>query len=214
MNLEYFTFSPENRRRILMTLVGVLTTGFSVGMFNFSHFGVDPFQVFSFGVWKHTSLGYGTFYTVTNLLMLIVVFFVDRSKIGLGTMINIFLLGYMVQFSSWLFTTLIPEPLLIQRIVLLLVGIILLCFGSSLYFTANLGVSTYDAVALIMADKKVAPFAYCRISTDLICTITGVMLGATAGVGTLITAFFMGPVIAFFNKTVAVPLRYGKRNSY
>lgn len=194
-----------------MTLVGVLTTGFSVGMFNFSHFGMDPFQVCSFGVWMHTSIGYGAFYTLTNLLMLIVVFFVDRSKIGLGTMINIFLLGYMVQFSSWLFTTLIPEPLMIQRVILLLTGIMLLCFGSSLYFTANLGVSTYDAVALILAEKKVAPFPYCRIGTDLVCVISGVLLGATAGIGTVITALFMGPIIAFFNKTVAIPLRYGKQ---
>lgn len=213
MKLEYFTFSPENRRRILMTLIGVLITGFSVGMFNFSHFGMDPFQVCSFGVWMHTSLGYGTFYTLTNLLMLIGVFFVDRTKIGLGTMINIFLLGYMVQFSSWLFTTWIPEPLLIQRIALLLIGIVLLCFGSSLYFTANLGVSTYDAVALVMSEKKLAPFPYCRISTDLVCTITGVLLGATAGIGTLITALFMGPIIAFFNNKVSIPLRYGKHLS-
>lgn len=156
-------------------------------------------------------MGYGLFYTLTNLLMLVGVFLVDRTKIGLGTMINIFLLGYMVQFSSWLWVSMIPEPLLAQRIVLLLSGIVLLCFGSSLYFTANLGVSTYDAVALIMAEKKVAPFPYCRISTDLLCVVTGVVLGAVAGIGTLITAFFMGPLIAYFNKTVSIPLRYGRR---
>jgi uncharacterized membrane protein YczE len=66
------------------------------------------------------------------------------------------------------------------------------------------------AVALVMAEKKIAKFQYCRIGTDLICTVIGFMLGATVGVGTLVTAFFMGPIIAFFRRTVAEPFRYGK----
>lgn len=201
----------EKQRRILMTVGGVLIGGFSVGIFNFSLFGMDPFQVFAHGVWGLTNIGYGTFYTLVNLLMLIGVFFIDKSKIGLGTVINIFLLGYVVEFSSWLFNTWIPDPLFIVRSLALAIAIVLISFGSALYFTGNLGVSTYDAVALIMAEKKIAKFQYCRIGTDLVCTLTGYLLGATVGVGTLITAFFMGPIIAFFNKTVAIPFRYGRQ---
>jgi len=85
-----------------------------------------------------------------------------------------------------------------------------LCFGSSLYFIADMGVSTYDAVALIMSEKKIARFQYCRIGTDIICTAVGFSLGAIVGVGTVFTAFFMGPIIAFFNKKISIPLRYGK----
>src|SRR5690606_37921649 len=118
---------------------------------------------------------------------------------------NIFLLGYVVEFSSWLFETRIPNPTIVVRSLFLVVGIIILCFGSSLYFIGDLGVSTYDAVALILAEKKVAPFQYCRIGSDLICTIIGFLLGATVGIGTLVTAFFMGPIIAFFNNKISIP---------
>jgi len=201
----------EKQKRILMTIIGVLTSGFSVGIFNFSLFGMDPFQVFAHGIWMHTPLGFGTFYTIVNLIMLIGVFIVDKTKIGLGTLINIFLLGYVVQFSSWLFNTWIPDPSLMLRIIALAVAIIVICFGSALYFTGDMGVSTYDAVALLMAEKKIAKFQYCRIGTDLVCTIIGFLLGATVGVGTLATALFMGPIIAFFNKTIAIPFRYGKK---
>jgi uncharacterized membrane protein YczE len=96
------------------------------------------------------------------------------------------------------------------RVFALMIAILVISFGSALYFTGDLGVSTYDAVALIMAEKKIAKFHYCRIGTDLICTLTGFLLGATVGFGTLVTAFFMGPIIAFFNRTVAIPFRYGK----
>jgi len=200
----------EKQRRILMTIFGVLIAGFSVGIFNFSLFGMDPFQVLAHGIWEHINMGFGTLYMIINLIMLAAIFFIDKSKIGLGTLINIFLLGYVVQFSSWLFAYLIPEPGIFIRIIALLIGIIIISFGSALYFTGDLGVSTYDAVALLMAEKKIAKFQYCRIGTDLVCTITGFLLGATVGIGTLITALFMGPIIAFFNKKVAIPFRYGK----
>lgn len=200
----------EKYRRVVMTVFGVLTAGFSVGMFNFSAFGMDPFQVLAHGISMHMPLGYGTFYSILNLLMLIVIFFVDRRKIGLGTFINIFLLGYVVQFSSWLFDSWMPNPSLGIKLLFLIIAIVIMCFGSSLYFTGDLGVSTYDAVALILSEKKVARFQFCRIGSDFICTVCGYLFGATVGIGTLITAFFMGPVIAVFNRKVAIPLRYGR----
>ena len=89
-------------------------------------------------------------------------------------------------------------------------GIVIMCFSSALYFTADRGVSTYDAVALILSEKKQWKFQICRISSDLFCTIIGFVFGATVGIGTVVTAFFMGPLIAFFNRTVAEPMRYGK----
>lgn len=200
----------EKQRRILMTIGGVLICGFSVGIFNFSLFGMDPFQVLAHGIWEHTAMGFGTFYMLLNLAMLVVIYFVDKSKIGLGTMINIFLLGYVVQFSSWFFDMLIPDPSLLLRSLALGVGILVISLGAAIYFVGDMGVSTYDAVALVMSEKKIAKFQYCRIGTDLICTLVGFLFGATVGVGTLVTAFFMGPIIAFFRRTVAEPFRYGK----
>lgn len=204
----------EMKKRVIMTIVGVLTSGFCVGIFNFSVFGMDPFQVFAHGVCgKFVGLEYfGVFYMILNLIMLVAIFFLDRKKIGLGTVINIFLLGYVVQFSSWLFEQWIPNPNLTIRIVALIVGLIILCLGASMYFTADLGVSTYDAVALIINERTHIKFRYCRIGSDLVCTLIGFLLGAVVGVGTLVTAFFMGPIIDFFNKTVSIPLRYGKEN--
>ncbi len=196
-----------------MTICGVLICGFSVGMFNFSDFGMDPFQVFAHGVWGALPAGFpgfGTIYAGINLLMLIAIFISDKSKIGLGTLINIFLLGYVAEFSSKLFDEAILNPSLAVRFLFLAAGIVIMCFGSALYFTADMGVSTYDAVSLILSEKRKWKFQICRISSDLFCTLAGFFLGATVGIGTVITAFFMGPLIAFFNRTVAIPLRYGK----
>lgn len=211
-------FHGENLRRVLMTIGGVLVCGFSVGMFDFSNQGVDPFQVLAHGIWLKTSMGFGNLYTIINVIMLLAIFFLDRKKIGLGTVINIFLLGYVVEFSSNLWKSLIPNPSFVVKIIFLLIAIVIICFGSALYFTGDMGVSTYDAVALYMSEhQNKVKFQYCRIATDVICVSVGFLLGANfkegyTGIGTIITAFFMGPLIAFFNRKVAIPLRYGKKN--
>ena len=59
-----------------------------------------------------------------------------------------------------------------------------------------------------MADKKMAQFRLCRILTDLICVIVGFLLKASVGIGTVVTALFMGPLIQWFNNNVSEPLLY------
>ncbi len=203
------------KKRLLMALFGVLVAGISVGLFRRSAFGTDPFQVLINGISNHiTFVSFGAVYTCINLLMLIAIFLLDKHYIGIATFINIFLLGYVVQFSDDMVGRLIGDsPSIAVRILLLIAGVVILCFASAMYFTADLGVSTYDAVSLIMTDKKLGKFRYLRIGTDVFCVVVGFLLGGIVGVGTIITAFFMGPLIDFFNKKVAEPLLYGKKHS-
>lgn len=200
------------KKRIFMAFIGVLVSGLSVGLFRNSAFGTDPFQVFANGISnKVTFIDFGTLYMIINLLMLLLIFILNRHHIGISTFINIFLLGYVVQFSDDVVRGLIGEnPSMVVRIILMILGIVILCFASAMYFTADLGVSTYDAVALIMEERKLGKFKILRIITDVICVAVGFFLGAIVGVGTLVTAFFMGPLIDFFNVHVARPFLYGK----
>ena len=97
-------------------------------------------------------------------------------------------------------------------IAFLAIGIVLACFSAALYYTADLGVSTYDAIPLHISDLKprvagrVVPFRAVRIVSDLICITVGTLLGFRPGIGTVITALFMGPLITFFRNTVSEPL--------
>ena len=179
--------------------------------------GVDPFQSLMSGLDKLIPISFGTLYVIVNLLLLTFSIIVDRHNIGIATFINLFLLGYITEFTYAFLQTVFVNPSMIVRALCLIVGIVIICFGSAFYMTADLGVSTYDAVAIVLANKwKVAKFKYCRIGTDLICVIAGCVIfligGGTigeiptiAGVGTIITAFFMGPLIELFIEKVARP---------
>ena len=205
-------------KRILMSLGGVLIGAVAVGIFKIAAFGVDPFQALMSGLDRLIPIPFGTLYMIVNAVLLLFSLVFNRHNIGIATFINLFLLGYVTQFSYELLQKLIIDPSILVRALCLAVGVVVLCIGAALYMTADLGVSTYDSIAITMADKwKWGKFKYIRIGTDLGCVILGVvcfLLGggdwsgvpAFAGIGTIITAFFMGPLIEFFCEKIARPM--------
>lgn len=195
-------------KRLGMTILGVLFLGVAVGFMNYSNFGMDPFQTFAHGIALHVPLQFGTTYLIISAIELAVIFFVDKTKIGLGTMINLFLLGYVVDYST-IYIGKFFDMLgggLVWHAVSLVIGVVLLCFCSAFYFTANMGVSTHDAVSLILSEKQSKiPFAWLRVINDVVCVVIGALLGQMFGVGTIVSAFFTGPLVTFFRKKCAEP---------
>ena len=195
------------RRRLFMTLAGFVICALSVGLFRQSRFGVDPFQCLCSGLDRMIPIDFGTLYVMINLTLLCVMLIVDRHYLGVATLINMFLTGYVVELSEMAIRAVFPDPSLAVRIVFLILGIVIMCLASALYFTADLGVSTYDFIALTISKRqKKVPFRLVRIITDLICVASGMALGAMPGIGTVVTALFMGPLISLFNRKVAEPM--------
>lgn len=198
--------------RIFLCIIGTVICGIAVGFFRYAAFGVDPFTSMMSGLDAVVPIKYGTLYVIANAVLLLFALFADRHYIGLGTIINLFLVGYLSDFSKDILGGLLGDSLL-PRIICLVIAVLLLSFSAALYMPADLGVSTYDAVALIIANTwHIGKFKYDRIITDFICVIIGSILfvivagnplsalPSIAGIGTIITAFFMGPLIDFFTR--------------
>lgn len=196
----------EKKMRIVMALVGVTICGIGIAFCKSAMFGTDPFQCLTAGVVNMTGVGYGTIYMILNVIMLLFMFFLAKRYIGIATLANIFIMGYLVEAVMYLLDVAFGEVGLLVRIVYLAIGIVTLCFSLALYFTADLGVSPYDFIALYMEEKGIGQFRFCRIGTDVICVVVGYFLQATMGIGTIITAFFMGPLIAYFRTKYAEPM--------
>lgn len=207
----------KKKKRILMSIIGVAVCGVSVGFFKRATYGVDPFQSLMSGLSAVLPISFGTLYVLVNICLLLFSIINDKSKIGIATLINLFLLGYIADFSHNTLLQLLPDLGYAGRAVMLIIGIVAMCVASSFYFTADMGVSTYDAVSLVMAYKwKLASFKVCRIGCDLCCVVIGLILfflsgqdfgeiGQVVGIGTIVTAFFMGPLIEYFNVHIARP---------
>ena len=205
MRRKYISY--EYGCRLLMTVGGVLLSGFSVGFLQIADFGTDPFTVFATGIANVFGVTYGTLYPYLNLVLLAAMCIYGRHYIGIATVINLMGIGFMADFSRGLWVALTPDPTMAPRVGYIVIGLIILCLACSMYMTSDLGVSTYDVVAISLSKLNTPiQFRFWRIGTDCICVLVGFLLGATVGVGTVFTAFCMGPVIQLFNKILWDPL--------
>lgn len=200
-----------------MCVFGVIISAIAGGFFKFSALGVDPFQILTRGTKQVIDISYGLLYIILNCIFLIFSFVANRKYIGLATFINLFFFGYITDFTNMCLLAILPSTIFIQKVIAMALGILLICIGSAFYYVADLGVSTYDAIALILAHTwKVGQFKYLRIICDCICVSAGSALFLVAGgtvaelftiigIGTILIAFCMGPLIDFFIRKLAQP---------
>jgi len=107
-----------------MSVLGVLGGAVSVGFFKQAAFGVDPFQSFMSGIDKLIPIDFGTLYVIVNACLLLFALVFDRHYIGVATAVNLFLLGYVVQFSYDMLQMLFPDPSMLIRCISFLIGFV------------------------------------------------------------------------------------------
>lgn len=188
-------------KRILIMLLGNIFLGMGVSIFKFSCLGNDAFNGMLMALADCTGMPYARFFVIFSICLFIVELLTGRGFIGIGTIVNTFFLGYIVTFfyDMWLNLFQIPEMLVLQ-IVVMLIGVIVCSLGISMYQTPDAGVSPYDSLSLILAERfgKI-PYFWCRMLTDSICALVCFLTGGLVGLGTLAAAFGLGPFVHFFN---------------
>lgn len=180
---------------------GNIFLGMGISIFKFAGLGNDPFSGMAMALADLAGVRYANLLIVINLFIFILEFCFGRSFIGAGTLVNAFFLGYFTTFfyGLWTHFSALPHKLIVQ-IPIMLIGTVVTGFGVSMYQTPNVGASPYDSLSLIMT-KRIPKISYFwnRIFTDAICALICFMAGGIVGLGTLVSALGLGPVIDFFN---------------
>lgn len=204
-------------KRTVLSFISVFITGFAVSLFSLSEFGVDPFTSMNMNVSSVVGIRFGTYQLIVNIAILIfVVIVAHRGLVGIGTVFNMIFVGYTCEFFEELFSPLANSGLPV-RLLLLAAGIVTMCFSSSLFFTANVGVGPYDTLAFMLTQAIKIPMKWTRVMTDVCVVFIGFVVSGglsvalqgnfseikNIGIGTVITAFCMGPLVNFFNKHVS-----------
>lgn len=189
--------------RILVAAMGLILSGIGVGIFLYSSLGVDPASVFELGVAKQLHISYGTASALLNVLILAIVFFVDKKYLNISSLLAIFLIGYTADIMKLVLSAFIPAQLpLIVRIVFILIGCAIMSVGIGTYITAELGVGAIDLVSQIISDKTRFPYRWVRVVGDVSFVVIGFLLGGAVGLGTVVGAFLTGPMVQFFRPLV------------
>lgn len=199
--LKKFVIEPN---RLLGVVIGNILLGIGIGIFKYSNMGNDPFSAMVLSLYQSFHLPYAVFLIILNCFIFVLEILFGRKYIGVGTIVNWFLLGYVVQFSMEFLEGNFPVlESFIVRIIVVVIGVLIASLGLSLYQTANAGISPYDSLAIIVNERLHIPYFWSRIFFDSICALIAYFAGGLIGLGTLACAFGLGPVVTFFNKTVS-----------
>lgn len=176
--------------------------GTGIGMFRYADFGLDPFNSLVFGISKHLPFDYGSSYVLASGALLIAAVAFDRKRVGLGTLLNMFFAGYVVEATCATFNWIISPCSIYVRITLLSTGMLFGSFGCALYFISELGVSVYDDISLNLSDRMNLNFKNVRIACDFTCLVVGLLLGSPIGLGTAVAVAAQGPLISLIKRNV------------
>ena len=198
-------------KRVFGVIVGNIILGIGAALLSYSLMGNEPYTAMNIAISGGLNVGLGNYQLIVNIVLLTVQLIWGRKYIGFGTIINMCLLGYIIQFSKFMLNTFLgslTDYSIIIKVLIMLLAFVILTFGLSMYQTSALGVAPYDYVALGLTDHLHTPFFASRMIADCCCVLVivaavfgGLITWETShlGVGTICGALFLGPLINFFN---------------
>lgn len=191
--------------RVVLLLIGLWIAHLGVTLFLQTNLGSDPFNVFVQGLFRAipwpewAGMTHGRVHLLVSLLIMVVLLVVDRSYVGIGTVLCMALGGPIIDvYTLWLAPFLNEKLPLAVRVPMLAVGCVILAFGMTIVIRSQAGTGPNDLVAVVLSDKSGKPFGPVRIGVDLTFALVGFALGGVVGIGTIICAFLVGPAAQLF----------------
>jgi uncharacterized membrane protein YczE len=175
----------------------------AISLFILAGFGLDSISVFSAGLANvlHTTVGMASlgFY----FAVILATFFVDRRYISGATVFSLIIVGPSIDMFTKVFSVVVtPESDMTIRVIFFIIAYLSLAFAVALYLSVHFGISAADMIPVIVSDKTGRQFRWCKVAFDITVIVTGILLGGSFGVGTVIVGFITGPTIQYFRRNL------------
>ncbi len=172
-------------------LIGLFFFGFAAAMMLRAQVGVDPWTVLAEGLMLTTGIGIGWWVVILGLVVLLL-WIPLRQRPGFGTVLNALLVGPFMEIGLLYIDT--PDTL-VQRWLVFLTGVLMLAIASGLYIGAGFGSGPRDGL-MTGANKRFGwPIWIVRTSIEVTVLLIGWALGGNFGLGTIVFAFGIGPLV-------------------
>ncbi|MFC7926223.1 YitT family protein [Microbacterium laevaniformans] len=177
--------------RLTRLLIGLILYGVGCGVMVQAQIGVDPWTVFAQGLSVQTGMGIGWITNLVGLLVLLL-WIPLRQRPGIGTLANILLVGTSMQL------TILALPAMngfVTQVIVFLGGMALVALASGIYIGARLGPGPRDGLMTGMNSRLGWPVWACRLTIEATVLLFGWLLGGTVGLGTVLFAAGIGPLV-------------------
>lgn len=198
--------------RLIQLFLGLALYGFSMALMVRAELGLNPWDVFHQGLSERTGLSLGTIVIIVGAAVLLL-WIPLRQRPGIGTISNVFMIGIAADVSLWLVPSASSVPI---GWAMLLVGIFLNGVAGGAYIGAGLGPGPRDGLMTGLVKRTGGSVKVIRTGIEIAVVAAGWLLGGTLGVGTLLYALAIGPIVhrmlplfTIREKEVEVPLEPG-----
>lgn len=194
----FLPISATSRRdlveRLVQLIVGLFLYGVALGLMVRGGIGVSPWDVLALGVAGRTGIGYGTV-TIIVAVVVLLLWIPLRQRVGAGTLLNALLVGPAADVTL----AVIPAPSSIWiGASMFLMGLVLLAFATGLYIAADFGPGPRDGLMTGLVRRTGWKVWIVRTLIEGGVLVVGFVLGGPVGVGTVLFALGVGPLIGWF----------------
>ncbi|WFD11134.1 YczE/YyaS/YitT family protein [Tepidibacter hydrothermalis] len=175
---------------IMTLLFGFIVCSIGIILEVNANIGLGPWDAFHIGVIKHIPMSLGNVQIATGLVIVLFTTFMGQIP-GWGTISNMILIGIFTDIINN--SNIIPvSDNMLQGIIMMVIGIILMAFGTYLYMKVQLGTGPRDGLMVVMVKKTGKSVRFVRNFIEGCALIIGIILGAPVGIGTVIYVFGIG----------------------
>ena len=190
-------------RRLVQLYLGLALYGASMALFLRSTLGNMPWDVLHQGIERYVPVSFGTITIATGVIVLLL-WIPLRQRPGLGTVSNVLVIGVVVDLALRVLAA--PSNLAL-RILLLVAGVVLNAVATALYIGARFGPGPRDGLMTGIVAKYGWPTRLVRTVLEVAVVAVGFALGGTLGIGTLVYALAVGPLVHPLLPLLRVPER-------
>ena len=190
-------------RRITQLLIGLAMYGISLAVFIRAGLGLDPWDVFHQGLSEKTGFSMGVVVIAVSFLVLLL-WIPLRQMPGIGTIANAVLVGLFADLGLWL----IPDVTHLGGQIAMLAGAVILNgIASACYIGACLGPGARDGLMTGLVRRTGWSVRLVRTGIEVVVLAVGFLLGGSVGVGTVVYALAIGPIVQVLLPKFMVPER-------
>jgi uncharacterized protein len=183
------------RARLAWLVLGLFLCACGIVAFLESRLGLPPWDVLHEGLAETVGVSFGVANLIVSVAVLALVWGL-RAHIGIGTVANAALVGtFVIALTAVGGIDALSEEALAVRVALVPLGLLLLGVGSGFYICASLGAGPRDSLMLVTSRIAGVRIGVARTATEVAALVTGLLLGGTAGIGTLVFALGIGPAV-------------------
>jgi uncharacterized membrane protein YczE len=181
-------------RRLVQLYAGLTLYGVSMALQIRAGLGLDPWDVFHQGVSDKTGLSFGTIVIITGALVLLA-WIPLRQKPGVGTVSNVIVIGIVVDIALRMLGDVHGFAL---QLAFLTAGVVLNAVAGAAYIGAGLGPGPRDGLMTGLVRRTGGSVGVIRTSIEMSVLAVGFVLGGTVGLGTVVYALSIGPLLQIF----------------